>query len=222
MSTPRPVPDPAPVAAPIAAVVFDVGRVLVEWRIAALYERLIPDPAHRARFLDTVVTEAWHMQHDSGVPLAQMIAELTAQHPAEAQLIAAYGEHWLETVPGPVPGTHALVRALADNGVPLYAITNFGTDTWAMFRPTFPVLDLFRDIVVSGHERIVKPAPEIFAAAARRFGHAPAAMLFIDDNPANIAAAAALGWQTHLFAHHLGMAGAELLAADLRGRGLIG
>ena len=208
--------------AAVEAVVFDVGRVLVEWRIAGLYERLIPDAAHRGWFLGTVVTEAWHMQHDAGKPLAEMIAELSAAYPDEHALIEAYGTHWLETVPGTVPGTHALVRALADRGVPLYAITNFGVDTWAMFRPTFPVLDAFRDIVVSGSEAMVKPDRAIFDLAAARFGHAPEAMLFIDDNHANIAAASALGWQTHLFAHHLGAAAADLLAADLRGRGLIG
>ena len=100
-------------------------------------------------------------------------------------------------------------------GVPLYAITNFGADTWAMFRPTFPLLDHFRDIVVSGHERLVKPGAEIFHLAAARFGHDPAEMLFIDDNAANVAAAAALGWQVHHFT------AAEALAVDLAARGLL-
>lgn len=199
----------------VSAVVFDIGRVLVQWRMAALYERLIDDPARRAWFLREVVTEAWHAQHDEGVPLAQMIAERTAQFPECAELIAAYRTHWLETLPGPVPGTHALVRALADRGVPLYAITNFGADTWAMFRPTFPILDHMRDIVVSGHERLVKPGAEIYRLAARRFGHAPGEMLFIDDSRPNIEAAAGLGWQVHHFIE------AGLLADDLGARGLI-
>jgi 2-haloacid dehalogenase len=196
-------------------VVFDIGRVLVQWRIAGLYERLIPDAAHRAWFLDHVVTEAWHAQHDAGVPFAQMIAELSAQYPAESALIGAYATHWLETVPGPVDGTHDLVRALDARGVPLYSITNFGVDAWGMFRPTFPVLDHFRDIVVSGHERLIKPDAAIFELAATRFGHQPAEMLFIDDNADNIAAASALGWHVHHFAD------SAALEADLRGRGLL-
>lgn len=195
--------------------VFDIGRVLVEWRIGALYERLIADPARRAWFLANVVTEAWHFQHDEGKPLAVMIAELSAQFPAERALIEAYGTHWLETVPGPVPGSAALVEALAARGWPLFAITNFGVDTWAMFRPNFPVLDHFRDIVVSGAERMVKPGRAIFDLAAARFRFAPGEMLFIDDNAANVAAAQALGWQMH---HFIDAAG---LAADLRARGLV-
>ncbi|MDE2405650.1 MAG: HAD family phosphatase [Sphingomonadales bacterium] len=203
------------VAGPVKAVVFDIGRVLVQWRIAALYERLIDDPRRRDWFLANVVTEQWHMQHDAGVPLAQMIAARSAEFPDCADLIAAYAPCWLETVPAPVPGSGELVEALAHRDVPLYAITNFGADTWAMFRPTFAVLDHMRDIVVSGHERLVKPDPAIYHLAARRFGHAPAEMLFIDDSRANVESAAALGWQVHHFT------AAPALAEDLRGRGLI-
>ena len=197
------------------AVVFDIGRVLVQWSIRALYEKLIADPAQLDWFLANVVTEQWHFQHDTGVPLAAMIAARTAEFPEYRELIQAYGPRWLETVPGPIAGTHALVEQLAARGTPLYAITNFGADSWAMFRPNFPLLDHFRSIVVSAHERLTKPDPAIYALAAKRFGYAPDEMLFIDDNAANVAAAAACGWQTHHFIDASG------LAADLRTRGLI-
>ena len=201
--------------AAVEAVIFDIGRVLIEWRIGALYERLIRDADQRAWFLAHVVTEEWHFRHDAGEPLAEMIAERVAEFPEWRAEIEAYRTHWLETVPGPVPGSAELVEALVAGGVPLYAITNFGADTWALFRPTFPLLDPFRDIVVSGRERLVKPGVEIFELAAARFGHEPGRMLFIDDNAANVAAARALGWQVHHFT------GAEKLRADLHARGLI-
>lgn len=197
-------------------VVFDIGRVLVKWRIAGLYEKLIEDADRLEWFLREVVSEEWHAQHDAGVPFAQMIAELSAQYPQERELIELYAPRWLECVPGPIDGTHDIVRALDARGVPLYSITNFGVDAWAMFRPTFPVLDHFRDIVVSGHERMIKPDAAIFELAARRFGHAPQEMFFIDDNADNIAAARALGWHVHHFVD-----GAEALEADLKARGLL-
>ena len=202
--------------AAVAAVVWDIGRVLVRWSIRALYEQLIEDPAELDWFLHHVVTENWHFQHDEGRPLADMIAELSAQFPAYRPQIEAYGSRWLETVPGPVSGTHELVAELAANAVPQYCITNFGVDTFAMFRPTFPVLDHFRDIVVSGAEKLAKPDAAIFALAERRFGHDPSQMLFIDDNVANIAAASERGWHVH---HFEGDAAA--LRADLSARGLV-
>ena len=202
--------------ATVDAVVWDIGHVLVQWSIRGLYEKLIADPAELDWFLDHVVTVPWHFRHDAGEPLADLIAEKVAAFPEHRALIEAYGPRWLETIPGPIPGTPALVAALAAQGVPQFAITNFGADTWAMFRPTFPVLDPMIDIVVSGVERLAKPDPAIFALAASRFGRAPERMLFIDDNAANVASAAALGWQVHHFTR-----GAEALAADLRARGLL-
>lgn len=199
----------------IEAVVWDVGRVLVEWDLRALYAKLIADPAQLDWFTSNVVSEQWHAQHDAGADIHEMVAARSAEFPQHAALIAAYPDRFNETVPGPVPGTHALVEALAAKAVPQYAITNFGAYVWPRFAVTQPVLAHFRDVVVSGVERLVKPDPAIFHLAAARFGHDPAAMLFIDDNAANVAAARACGWHAHHFA------GAEALAADLSGRGLI-
>lgn len=200
----------------VDAVVWDIGHVLVQWSIRGLYEKLIADPAELDWFLEHVVTVPWHFRHDAGEPLADLIAEKVAEFPEHRALIEAYAQRWLETIPGPIHGTPALVAQLAARGVPQYAITNFGADTWAMFRPAFPVLDPMIEIVVSGVERLAKPDPAIFHLAAKRFGRAPERMLFIDDNAANIASAAALGWQVHHFTR-----GAEALEADLRGFGLI-
>ena len=200
----------------ISAVVFDVGRVLVQWDLRCLFAKLIDDPAELEWFVNTVVTEQWHFQHDAGRPLAEMVPERIALFPAYARHIEAYASRFNETVPGPVPGSFELLLALHAAGMPLYAITNFGAEFWPGFRATMPVFDVFRDIVVSGTEKVAKPDAAIFDLAAWRFGHAPQAMLFIDDNAANIAAAQALGWQVHHFRD------AACLAEDLRARGLIG
>lgn len=203
-------------AAPVEAMVFDIGRVLIHWDMRALFRQLIADPAELEWFCTTVVTEQWHFQHDAGRKLADMVAERSAEFPAYAPLIAAYAARFNETIPGPIEGTVALVEELDARGVPLFAITNFGAELWHGFRPTLPVLGLFRDIVVSGVEKLVKPDPAIYALAERRFGLPGRAMLFVDDNAANVAAARAAGWQAHHFTDP------GLLERDLVGRGLLG
>lgn len=202
-------------AGQIAAVVFDVGQVLVQWDLRCLFAKLIADPAELDWFLTNVVTEEWHSEHDRGGELAEMVAERQHQFPDHAHLLEAYATRFIETIPGPVPGSHDLARELAARGIPLFAITNFGAKFWDQFRPTEPLFDLFRDIVVSGVERLIKPDPAIFELAAKRFGHAPGEMLFVDDNAANIASAERLGWQVHHFT------GADRLAKDLSTRDLI-
>ena len=201
--------------APIDAVVFDVGKVLVRWERHLPYVNHFADPAQLDWFMDTVIPLEWHAEHDAGRPAAELIAERSALFPEYAPLIADWFGRFNETIPGLVPGSPELVEALHARGVPLYAITNFGADTWAGFRPTFPLLDRFIDIVVSGIEQLAKPDPAIFALAARRFGRAPATMLFIDDSLPNIVSARDCGWHVHHFT------AAEGLAQDLARRGLI-
>ena len=199
----------------VEAVVFDVGRVLYRWDLRILFEQLIDDEERLEFLLSEVVTEQWHFQHDAGRPLGDMVPERQAQFPDYADALDAYRTRFNETIPGPVPGSLEIVRELHEGDVPLYAITNFGAEFWDGFRPTAPIFDLFRDIVVSGKERIAKPDERIFALAAQRFRHDPDKMLFIDDNAANIAAARALGWQVHHFLD------ASRLRNDLEARGLL-
>ena len=199
----------------IEAVVFDVGKVLVEWERDLPFRRLIPDATQRAWFMETVIPLSWHGQHDAGRAADEMIAERSAMFPDHAHLIEAWLSHFNETIPGPVLGSEEIVEELAAHGVPLYAITNFGADTWAGFRPTYPLFDRFRDIVVSGDEKLAKPDPAIYALAEARFGHAPASMLFVDDSLPNVESARVCGWHAHHFN------GAETLRAELIERGLI-
>ena len=195
---------------PPQAAVFDVGRVIVQWDLRALFEKLFDDGQELDWFLANVVTEKWHFQADAGRPLAEMVPERIAEYPDYEAHIRAYAARFNETVPGPIPGTEALIRALADRGVAIFGITNFGAEFWTGFRPEWPVFDLFQDIIVSGEEKLVKPDPAIYALAETRFGMSGDALFFTDDNQANIAAAKARGWHAHLFE------GAEGLEAELK------
>ncbi|MFM7348057.1 MAG: HAD-IA family hydrolase [Erythrobacter sp.] len=181
------------------AVVFDIGRVLFHWQLSALFEKLIADPEERAWFLANVVTEAWHFQHDAGRALADMVPERIALFPEHESLIRAYVERFNETIPGPIEGSHAIVRRLAARGVPLYCLTNFGDEFFAGLRPHEPIFDLFEEIVVSGKEKVAKPDPRIYEILEQRSGRAGAELFFTDDNAANVAAARARGWDAHLF-----------------------
>lgn len=197
------------------AVVFDVGRVIIQWDLKFLFAKLIDDPEELNWFCSNVVTEQWHFQHDAGRSLSDMVSERKSEFPEYAHLIDAYATRFLETCSRPIIGTCTLIEQLASNNIPLFAITNFGAEFWDQFRRVMNVLDYFSDIVVSGKEKLVKPNPLIFDLAAKRFGYPPSAMLFIDDNSDNIEVASQLGWQTHHFLSP------EVLQVDLLEKGLI-
>jgi 2-haloacid dehalogenase len=53
---------------------------------------------------------------------------------------------------------------------------------------------------VSGEHGLIKPDPQIFELLLARIGHPAAACIYIDDNPRNVAAATALGFDGVRFA----------------------
>ena len=185
---------------PVTSVIFDVGHVLYDWDPRILYERLFDDERALDAFLRDVATREWHFQHDAGRPFAETSAELTALHPQHADMIALWGPRFSDQIPGPMPGMVALVEELDAAGVPLFAITNFSGEFFAPFRTREAAMfGRFRDIVVSGDEKMMKPDPAIYHLALRRFGVAAEETMFVDDNEANVAGAEAVGIRAHHF-----------------------
>ncbi|KQN91063.1 hydrolase [Sphingomonas sp. Leaf231] len=182
------------------SVIFDVGHVLYDWNPRVLYERLFEDERALDVFLGEVATREWHFQHDAGRPFADTSAELVERFPEHAAMIALWGPRFGEQIPGPIAGMVAIVEELDAAGVPLFAITNFSGEFFPPFRAReAAVFDRFRDIVVSGDERLVKPDAAIYRLALDRFGLAPGQAFFVDDNADNIAGAQALGIHAHHF-----------------------
>jgi 2-haloacid dehalogenase len=201
---------------PISAVVFDVGNVLYGWDPDSFLVRQIADDGARLRFVEEADLYGWHESLDGGRPYDEAAAELNEKFPHYAEVIAAWSERFGETITGPVPGTHEIVEALDAKGVPLFAITNFSADFWPPFHAGEKAFfDRFRDIVVSGEVKLLKPDPAIYWLALDRFRLRPAEALLVDDRAINVEGALAIGMQAHLFT------GADDLRARLESEGLL-
>jgi 2-haloacid dehalogenase len=190
--------------------------VLIEWDPRHLYRDLFDGYEDLMEdFLDNVCSPAWNQEQDRGRSWADAVAQLTAEHPDCAELIRSYDELWEQMVPGPIPGTPEILAELKARGVPVYAITNFSADKFALSQKRFDFLNGFDGIVVSGIEKVIKPDPKIYQILLDRYGLDAADCLFIDDNPDNVESARAVGMTAHHFA------GAEALRRDLEGFGLL-
>jgi 2-haloacid dehalogenase len=184
----------------VSAVVFDVGNVLYGWDPESFLARQLPEDAARLRFIEDSDFWSWHDRLDGGRPFDEAAADLSERFPDYAHLIAAWGERFGETITEPVPGVHAIVAQLDARGVPLFAITNFSADFWPPFRAREQAFfSRFRDILVSGEEKLLKPDPAIYYRALDRFRLKPAEALFIDDRLINVEGALAVGMKAHLF-----------------------
>jgi 2-haloacid dehalogenase len=174
-------------------VVFDLGNVLVRWNPRLLYEQLIPDAEELERFFGTVITHDWIRDQDAGRTFADGIALLTAQFPHYEHEIRAFWERWEEMVPGPIEETVEILAELRERQIPLYALTNWSHETFPIARPRFPFFEWFEGIVVSGEVQLVKPDARIYRHLLDAHGLRAEDCVFVDDSPANVAGAEAVG-----------------------------
>jgi len=184
----------------IRNIVFDMGNVLVVF-----------DPQY---FMDLegindkddrllVYREVFH-----SIEWAQMDLGVLTEETAEPLILERIPErlrdsvkhllsHWWEKRTC-VPGMEELLRRLKDAGYRLYLLSN-ASILQHQYWPTFPVSRLFDGKLISCDYGIIKPNPEIYQLFIRKFGLNEKETLFVDDLPANVAAAVQCGWQGIVF-----------------------
>jgi 2-haloacid dehalogenase len=196
--------------------IFDLGGVLLQWDPRHLYRKLFDgDEAAMEQFLADVCTTEWNERQDAGRTFAEATESLMPHHADKRELIEAWGHRFDEMIPGAIEGSVEILGELKARGVPVYAITNWSAETFPPQRARFPFLDWFDGIVVSGEEGVIKPDARIFSILLTRHGVAARDAVFIDDVPANAAAAAALG------IHGIHFRSPEQLRHDLAACGLL-
>jgi len=198
----------------ITTVVFDLGGVLIDWDPRHLYRKLFLDPAQMEDFLARICTPDWHYAHDLGEDTRQSCRRLASRHPEQRDMIMAWAERNQEMTNGQFDEAVAVLAELRAAGIPCLALSNMEAETFPLERARFAFMDWFDGYVISGIEKVAKPDRRIFEILLSRYRLAPAATVFIDDTPANVAAAGDLGIRA------LRYTGAGALRADLRSLGL--
>lgn len=184
---------------PRPTIVFDIGAVLLEWNPRHLYRKLIADEAAMETFLAEVCTHDWNLSMDGGVPFPEAIAAKVAEFPHHEDLIRAFDERWEEMVPHVIDGTVEILKGLKDRGDKVYAITNFSAEKFAVALEKYSFLGWFDGVIVSAHEKLLKPDARIYQLLESRFGLTLADCIFIDDNPDNVVGARAVGMRAIRF-----------------------
>ena len=180
-------------------VVFDLGGVLVDWDPRHLYRQLFDDVEEMESFLAEVTTAEWNAHQDAGRPWVDAVEILAAEHPEQRELIEAFHRRWPEMLVGEIPGTVDVLADLHAAGVRLLALSNWSEEMFPFARERFEFLSWFEGIVISGEVGVNKPDRRIYEQLMEQFRVEPTEALFIDDLPANVAAARLLGFHVVRF-----------------------
>ncbi len=180
------------------AVIFDIGNVLTRWQPEAFYDRVI-GPARRQALFAEVDLHKMNEIVDAGGLFRETIYDWADRSPEWAPEIRMWYDRWIDLASPRIEGSIALLRALRRKGVPVFALTNFGSYSYDEARDRFDFLSEFDREYVSGRMGVIKPDARIYEMVEADCGLPPHSLLFADDKAENIAAAARRGWRTHQF-----------------------
>ena len=184
----------------IRNIVFDMGNVIIVFDPEHFMDmERITDPEDRKIILRELFQSTEWAQMDLGVlteeSAAPIILERIPEHLAESVIRLLH--HWWEKREC-IPGMEELIRTLKDTGYRIYLLSNASVSQH-LYWPQFSMSRLFDGKLISCDYGIVKPNPEIYRIFMQKFGLEATECLFIDDLPANVAAAVQCGWSGIVF-----------------------
>ena len=195
------------------AVVFDIGNVLITWNPERLYDQLL-DKVERERIFEAVDLHGMNDRIDRGEPIKETDYATAEKYPEHADLIRIWHDRWIEMASPLIDGSWAILRKLRSEGIPVYALSNFGVESFAYAETQYPELAEFDRRYISGHMKTIKPEAKIYEMLEADSGLSGDELFFTDDRAENIEAAVARGWQGHVFT------GPDALGAALRDLGM--
>lgn len=198
------------------AVIFDIGNVLIEWQPERYYDRTIGETRRKQMFA-TVDLHGMNDKVDLGGNFTDTIYATAEEYPDFRAEIRDWHDNWIQLASPAIDHSVRLLRALRAKDVPVFALSNFGIQSFAYAETQYSFLGEFDRRYISGHMGVIKPDPRIYEMVERDCGVAPEALLFADDRQDNIDMARSRGWQGHLFESAQGFAD-ELVAKGLLSR----
>lgn len=181
-----------------AAVVFDLGRVLVDFD----YNIAVPRIAARSTLPPTELKRFFFQSHllvdyESGRLTRQEFFKEVRKVTGFRGTIEEFGEFFADIFT-PIPPMIELHARLRQRGVPTYVFSNTNDLAVEHVRRNFPFFRDFDGYIFSYEVKAMKPDAKIYEALEKLAGRHGEDILYIDDRPENVAAGAARGWRTIL------------------------
>ncbi|WP_367568077.1 HAD family hydrolase [Lacrimispora sp.] len=186
----------------IKNIVFDMGKVLVNYEGNKVCHHFIEDEAERKAVSAAVFDSPEWIFLDMGLmpeetALKKMQARLETDHAKE--MAALCMKHWHEYNLWPIEGMEELVAELKEKGYGIYLCSNASLRLLECSH-MIPGISHFDGTLFSAEVKYIKPQKEMYAHLFNRFGLKPEECFFIDDLPMNIEGARDCGMDGYCFA----------------------
>jgi putative hydrolase of the HAD superfamily len=177
--------------------------VLVNWRPHDVVRKHFPEIAHSQEEVAQLSTSLFSHDDwqgfDAGRLTSEEISSLTARRLSLNErvvycMVDDINDH-ISPIASSVQVLENLYAQREAQGYKLYFLSNMPAP-YARGLERHAFMRCFDGGIFSGDHGLIKPQPEIFQKLESMYGINDQKILFIDDHPANIAAAQKEGWQT--------------------------
>lgn len=177
----------------IKNLIFDFGKVLVDYDFEAFFRSYIPDEARCRAFSPVLYNEELQQLLDREErPFEVLVEEWIERHPEFEPEIRYFGAHYPDLITGQIEGMYELLTRLKAEGYKLYGLSNWCSKVY-LTMAQFPIFKLLDGQVISSEEKVIKPEPEIYNRLFAKFHLRPEECVFVDDRADNIEAGRRLG-----------------------------
>jgi 2-haloacid dehalogenase len=181
------------------AVIFDFGGVLIDWNPYYLLRKVMVNDTEIEGFLQEIGFKAWNYECDKGLLISESVEDMYRKFPHRAELLRTYNERWLETLGRVFEKNVETLKTLKDHGVPVYGLSNWSADKFAIVEQRYDFFNWFIDKAISGREKTAKPDPQLARILLERNNLVPAECVYIDDSEDNIRMGQNLGLNVILY-----------------------
>lgn len=186
----------------IKNIVFDMGKVLVDYDAMRVCRHHIADQADRETVCTALfVSPEWVLLDMGVISENQAIEQICSRLPVRLhEAVRLCMRDWHQYCMNPVEEMEPLVRELKAKGYGIYLCSNAGLRLPQCCREVIPAVDCFDGILFSAEEKLLKPQKEIYQRLFERFHLKPEECFFIDDLQLNIDGARECGMDGYCFA----------------------
>ena len=178
-----------------AVVVFDLGKVLLDFDYSTAVKRLLKRSSIQpAEFLALLQSPLLYRYEAGEITTSEFFAEVKKTSGFQGDL-SEFSQVFADifTPITPMIEAHACLRK---KGVPTYILSNTNELAVSHIRKNFPFFLDFTGYVLSYERRALKPGPAIYRMVEAISGCTGSKVLYIDDRPENVATGIEFGWQT--------------------------
>lgn len=183
----------------IDTIIFDVGRVLVDFNWETRFQQLNYDTDLQNRLINCMFSsDIWNEFDRSVVADEKLLEQFIAIDPACANEITEIFTH-VDLMIRQYPYTLEWIKHLKEEEYKIFILSNYSRSTYRKTQTALNFLSLVDGALFSFECGYIKPEPEIYQLLFERFAIDPQCAVFIDDRPMNLDGAAAFGVTPLLF-----------------------